>query len=424
MSDRQALAERAIEIRRIAVGLIHGAESGHPGSCLSAADLIAALYFREMRLGVPGEAAARAGTDAGTAKAVPDAVPYGDSDAAPDENSAAADDRDLTIKAVPEGLGSVVNVLPLDNDRTVQSEPYDIDATLKAAPYDIDATVKAPPYQDEAGRRSTVAGDLGLRSTATGAHRSAADVGHRFSGAGTIRDRFVLSKGHACPALYAALYLRGEFDRAALGSFRRLGGLLQGSPTTNIPGIDATCGSLGQGFSIAVGLALGLRKPATVADARPSEPPANEHGARVFVMLGDGELQEGEIWEGAMAAGHYKLGNLCAIVDYNKMQSDDLNEHIMRLEPLDAKWRAFNWHVVTIDGHDFDEIADAFAEARATRDQPTVVIANTIKGKGVSYMEGVPSWHGSVKLKPEEISQALADLGVPDNRQPEYAFHV
>jgi transketolase len=141
-------------------------------------------------------------------------------------------------------------------------------------------------------------------------------------------------------------------------------------------------------------------------------------------MLGDGELQEGEIWEGAMAAGHYRLGNLCAIVDYNKMQSDDLNERIMRLEPLDAKWRAFNWHAITIDGHNFDQIAAAFAEARATTDKPTVVIANTIKGKGVSYMEGVPSWHGSVKLKPEEIRQALADLGVPHDRQPEYAFHV
>ncbi len=141
-------------------------------------------------------------------------------------------------------------------------------------------------------------------------------------------------------------------------------------------------------------------------------------------MLGDGELQEGEIWEAAMAAGHYQLGNLCAIVDYNKMQSDDLNERTMRLEPLDAKWRAFNWNVVAIDGHHFDEIGAAFAQARATRDRPTVVIAHTIKGKGVSYMEGVPSWHGSVRLKPEEISQALADLGVPDNRQPEYAFHV
>ena len=404
MSERQALAERAVEIRRIAVGLIHGAESGHPGSCLSAADLIAALYFQEMRL----PAVERTG--AGTVKA----VSYGDRAAVPYGNSVAADDRDVTIKAVPEGLGSVVNVVPLDNDRTVQSEPYDIDATLKAAPYDIDATVKAAPYQDAAG-------------PAVVGHRS---VGHSIRGAGaaapaaTVRDRFVLSKGHACPALYAALYLRGEFDRAALGSFRRLGGLLQGSPTTTIPGIDATCGSLGQGFSIAVGLALGLREPAAVADAATIEPLAHEHGARVFVMLGDGELQEGEIWEGAMAAGHYQLGNLCAIVDYNKMQSDDLNEHIMRLEPLDAKWRAFNWHVVTIDGHDFDEIAGAFAEARATRDQPTVVIANTIKGKGVSYMEGVPSWHGSVRLKPEEISQALADLGVPDNRQPEYAFHV
>lgn len=265
------LAARAAEIRRIAVSLIHGAGSGHPGSCLSAADLIAALYFQELR-----------------------------SD-----------------------------------------------------------------------------------------------------------DRFVLSKGHACPALYAALHLRGAFDRTALGSFRRVGGLLQGSPTTTIPGIDATCGSLGQGFSIALGLALGLR----------------ESDARVFVMLGDGELQEGEIWEGAMAAGHYGLGNLCAIVDYNKMQSDDLNERIMGLEPLDAKWRAFNWHVITIDGHDFDAIAAAFAEARATRDRPTIVIANTIKGKGVSYMEGVPSWHGSVKLTAEQIEQALADLGVPDDRRPEYAFH-
>src|SRR5947209_1434697 len=168
MSD---LAQRAAEIRRIAIGLIDGAGSGHPGSCLSAADLIAALYFGELRDG---------------------------------------------------------------------------------------------------------------------------------------RDRFVLSKGHACPSLYAALYLRGRFDRAALGSFRRLGGLLQGSPTTRIPGVDATCGSLGQGFSIALGLALGFRQQRV--------------DGRVFVMLGDGELQEGEVWEAAMAGGHYHLDNLCAIVDYNKMQ--------------------------------------------------------------------------------------------------------
>ena len=290
------LQTRATEIRRIAVSLIHGAGSGHPGSCLSAADVIAALYFGEMRL--------------------PDVA--------------------LTSEHVAQGFS------PAD------------------------------------------------------------------------RDRFVLSKGHACPALYAALHLRGHFDRAALGSFRRLGGLLQGSPTTTIPGIDATCGSLGQGFSIALGLALALRRVSATGTASP----------RVFVMLGDGELQEGEIWEGAMAAGHYRLGNLCAIVDYNKMQSDDLNARIMGLEPLDAKWRAFNWNVHAVDGHNFDEIATGFANARATPDKPTVIIANTIKGKGVSYMEGVPSWHGSVKLKPEEIRQALTDLGVPPDRQPEYAFHV
>jgi transketolase len=298
MPDSQTLQARATEIRRIAVSLIHGAGSGHPGSCLSAADLIAALYFGEMRVSGP-----------------------------------------------PEGGHDVPS------------------------------------------------------------------------------DRFVLSKGHACPALYAALHLRGYFDRAALGSFRRLGGMLQGSPTTHIPGVDATCGSLGQGFSIALGLALGLRK---VSDTVVNAPQVSDTVAgqpRVYVMLGDGELQEGQIWEGAMAAGHYHLDNLCAIVDYNKMQSDDVNERIMRLEPLDAKWRAFNWHVRAIDGHNFREIAAAFAEARATRDTPTVIIANTIKGKGVSYMEGVPSWHGSVKLKPEEIRQALADLGVPQDRQPEYAFH-
>lgn len=281
-----SLGDMAAEIRRIAVSLIHGAGSGHPGSCLSAADLLAALYFGEMRLG-------------------------GDPSA---------------------------------------------DGGLHGRP-----------------------------------------------------DKFVLSKGHACPALYAALYLRGFFDRAALGSFRRLGGLLQGAPTTTIPGVDATCGSLGQGFSIAIGLALGLRQ--------------QRRDGRVYVMLGDGELQEGEIWEGAMSAGHYQLASLCAIVDYNKMQSDDLNARIMGLEPIDAKWRAFNWHVRQIDGHNFGEIASAFAEARATSDRPTLVLAHTMKGKGVSYMEGVPEWHGSVKLKPEEIRRALSDLGVPVARHPEYAFH-
>ena len=308
------LPARATEIRRIAVSLIHGAGSGHPGSSLSAADLIAALYFGEMRL--------------------PDAA--------------------QTSRAVAQGF--------------------------------------------------------------PGSPKREACEG----GSPADRDRFVLSKGHACPALYAALHLRGFFDRAALGSFRRLGGLLQGSPTTTIPGVDATCGSLGQGFSIALGLALALRGTNAEPGTRHPEPAR----ARVYVMLGDGVLLVGEVWEAAMAAGHYRLGTLCAIVDYNKMQSDDLNERIMGLEPLDAKWRAFNWNVCVIDGHNFDEIAASFAGARAMRDKPTVIIANTVKGKGVSYMEGVPSWHGSVRLKPEEIRQALADLGVPPDRQPEYAFHV
>jgi transketolase len=370
MSDRTTLEERATEIRRIAVSLIHGAGSGHPGSCLSAADVIAVLYFHEMRLG-------------GTAKA------------APDDASVAADDRDRTIKSVPDDIATAVNVVPVDIDATIKVSD-DIDRTVKTAPYDVDATVKAPPYQSEAG--------------------------HRFSGASTVRDRFVLSKGHACPALYAALHLRGQFDRAALGSFRRLGGLLQGSPTTAIPGIDATCGSLGQGFSIALGLALGLRDQTPASDVLQRVFSQSEPGPRVFVMLGDGELQEGEIWECAMAAGHYKLGNLCAIVDYNKMQSDDLNERTMRLEPLDAKWGAFNWHVRPIDGHDFNSITAAFAAARMRFDQPTVIVAHTIKGKGVSYMEGVASWHGSVRLKPEEIARALADLGVEAGPQHEYAF--
>ena len=124
-----------------------------------------------------------------------------------------------------------------------------------------------------------------------------------------------------------------------------------------------------------------------------------------------------------MSASHYQLANLCAIVDYNKMQSDDLNAHVMGLEPIDDKWRAFNWHVRRIDGHSFDQIASALAGARATADRPTVVIADTIKGKGVRYMERVAAWHGSVTLRREEIRQALADLGVPDERQTDYRFH-
>jgi transketolase len=211
------------------------------------------------------------------------------------------------------------------------------------------------------------------------------------------RDRFVLSKGHACPAFYAVAALVGIIPREQLSEFRKLDGRLQGHPhVVDTPWVETSTGSLGQGFSASVGMALGLRHHASKS--------------RVYAMLGDGELQEGEVWEAAMCAGHFRLSNLCAIVDYNKMQSDATNAEIMSLEPLAAKWSAFNWQALEIDGHDFAQMAIAFEAARSTTDRPTVIIAHTIKGKGVSYMEGVPSWHGSVKLRDEELAQALAEL--------------
>lgn len=215
-----------------------------------------------------------------------------------------------------------------------------------------------------------------------------------------VRDRFILSKGHACPALYAVAAEVGLTSHAELAGFRKLNGKLQGHPhSAATPWVETSTGSLGQGFSVAIGEAIGLRYL--------------EQGARVYAMLGDGELQEGEVWEGAMCAAHYGLGNLCAIVDYNKMQSDDYNANIMGLEPLGAKWEAFNWNVVEIDGHDFGQMADAFAGARQVKDRPTIIIAHTVKGKGVSYMEGSPLWHGSVKLRDEELEQGLKELAMP-----------
>lgn len=266
------LEQTAREIRRLAISMIYGAGSGHPGGCLSAADILAVLYGRELRI-----------------------------------------------------------------------RPED----------------------------PTWAG----------------------------RDRFVLSKGHSCPALYAALQLRGFFGRELLLSFRRLGGALQGEPDhRTTPGIDASTGSLGHGASIAAGLAMGLARLRSAA--------------RVHVMLGDGELQEGQVWESAMFASHHELDNLCAIIDYNKLQSDDRNASIIGLEPLAERWRSFGWHAIEVDGHRLDELGGAFADARETRRRPTVVIAHTVKGQGVSFMEDVPAWHGSVKLRPEEFERALRDLAV------------
>lgn len=221
------------------------------------------------------------------------------------------------------------------------------------------------------------------------------------------RNRFILSKGHACPALYAAAAITGLISKKVLLTFRKLGSPLQGHPhVLDLPWVETSTGSLGQGFSVAIGMALGFRY--------------QKKSSRVYVMLGDGELQEGEIWEGAMSASHYKLDNLCAILDYNKMQSDDLNENIMTLEPLAAKWAAFNWHVIEIDGHNFEEIDFAFKQAKGIKDKPTIIIAHTIKGKGVSFMESSPLWHGSVILRDEELTQALEDLQISENDIPRY----
>ena len=221
------------------------------------------------------------------------------------------------------------------------------------------------------------------------------------------RDRFILSKGHCAPALYAVAAEVGIIEKARLNGLRKLNHELQGHTHRGAtPWVEASTGSLGQGFSFAIGEAKGLIM--------------QNINNRVYVMLGDGELQEGEVWEGAMFAGHHQLDNLCAIIDYNKMQSDDLNENIMGLEPLADKWESFNWHVIEIDGHNFDEMDNAFKVARDKNKKPTVIIANTIKGKGISYMEGSPAWHGSLKLSDEDLSQALLELGVPKREIEEY----
>lgn len=213
------------------------------------------------------------------------------------------------------------------------------------------------------------------------------------------RNRFVLSKGHAAPALYATWAAFGLMETNEALRLRKLGAKAQGHPhVLDLPLAETSTGSLGQGFSVATGMALGLRH--------------QKIEARVYTMLGDGELQEGEVWEGAMCAAHHRLSNLCAIIDYNKMQSDDRNEAIMGLEPLVQKWRAFGWNAIEIQGHDIAAILAAFDQARATPTSPTVIIAHTIKGKGVGYMEAQPLWHGSVKLTREQVETALTSLGL------------
>lgn len=210
------------------------------------------------------------------------------------------------------------------------------------------------------------------------------------------RDRLVLSKGHAAPALYTALAMQGYFEKTELLTLRKMGSRLQGHPSKNkTPGVDMSTGSLGQGLSISIGMALGAR--------------LDRKDFRVYTILGDGEIQEGQVWEAAMAASHYKLDNLCAILDRNQLQIDGPTEKIMSIDPIAPKFEAFGWNVITINGHDIKEILKAFKDAECVKGKPTLLLANTVKGKGVSFMEGSLNFHGKAPNK-DELAQALVEL--------------
>ncbi|MFH0877492.1 MAG: transketolase [Candidatus Omnitrophota bacterium] len=209
------------------------------------------------------------------------------------------------------------------------------------------------------------------------------------------RDRFHLSKGHCCPALYAVLAEMGYFSKQELANLRKFGAILQGHPDRHTPGIDVCSGSLGQGLSVALGMSLAGK--------------IDRKDYRVYCLLGDGEIQEGNVWEAAMAAAHYKCDNLCAILDYNGFQIDGRVSEIMGIEPLSEKWRAFGWHVLDIDGHNMNAILKAFETAKKIREKPTMIIAKTIKGKGVAFMENVVDFHGRPPTS-DEAQRALKDL--------------
>ncbi len=214
------------------------------------------------------------------------------------------------------------------------------------------------------------------------------------------RDRFVLSKGHTAPGLYSALANRGYFPVADLPTLRHLGSYLQGHPCMQeTPGVDMSSGSLGQGISAAVGMALAAK--------------LDKKDYRVYTLLGDGEIQEGQVWEASMFAGARKLDNLTVIVDNNGLQIDGKIEDVCNPYPIDKKFEAFNFHVINIDGHDFDAIRAAFAEARQTKGMPTAIIMKTVKGKGVSYMENSAGWHGKAP-NDEEYEVAMKDLDAID----------
>lgn len=209
------------------------------------------------------------------------------------------------------------------------------------------------------------------------------------------RDRFHMSKGHCCPLWYAVLAESGYFPEEKLWTLRQLGSILQGHPDRRAPGVDVASGSLGQGLSVGLGMNLAAK--------------LDKKDYRTYILIGDGEIQEGNIWEAAMACAHFRCGNLCAILDYNGFQIDGKTCHVMELEPLAAKWQAFGWHTIEINGHDMKDILSAYAEAAAVKDKPSIIIAHTIKGKGVSFMENICDFHGRAPTQ-EEAQQALKEL--------------
>jgi transketolase len=210
------------------------------------------------------------------------------------------------------------------------------------------------------------------------------------------RDRFILSKGHACPVLYAALAEKGYFAMEHLKTLRKFHSILQGHPDMKkTPGVDMTSGSLGNGLSVGVGMALAAKQ--------------HKLDYNVYVMMGDGEIQEGAVWEAAMSAAHYKIDNLVAIVDNNGLQVDGFTKDIMNVMPIAAKWKAFGWHVIEIDGHNMEQILKAFKEAEKIKG-PVAIVADTVKGKGVSYMENVCVWHGKAPTE-DEKNIALEEIG-------------
>ncbi len=209
------------------------------------------------------------------------------------------------------------------------------------------------------------------------------------------RDRFHMSKGHCCPLWYAVLAESGYFKIDELWNLRKLGSILQGHPDWRTPGVTVASGSLGQGLSVAIGMALAGK--------------LDKKDYRVYCLIGDGEIQEGQIWEAAMAASHYSCDNLCAILDYNCYQIDGKISEIMELEPLVDKWKAFGWHTIKIDGHNIRQILQAFDRAEKIKNKPSIIIARTTKGKGVSFMENVVDFHGRAPT-PEEAKKALEEL--------------